>query len=204
MEKDPEKIYIMKGFLPYFRILTAYNFVNFSGHWTWTQMLRKFGQFLFVFIFFGSDVIFNILSHWHYIEKHAAIDPKALPILFIGYQILLTHISGVKNNRLMTDTLYRLQIAIEPRQFITSIDLNIIVEFLNIFNWWIAIFVGTENAEIFKKLEQTHAFITHNFFFKAPILTIFIPCMVAGLFPISYAIVGYPTPDKWIVPIEIQ
>lgn len=116
MERNSRKIQIMKGFLPYFRILKAYNLDTFGGEWA--QISSKIGQLLFVFIFFGSDIIFNILSHWHYVEKRIIVDPKALPILFIGHQILLTHISGVKNNRLMSETLYRLQIAIEQRRFI--------------------------------------------------------------------------------------
>lgn len=108
-----EEVRVMKGFLPYFRLLKVYNVENFCG--SKKQIFRNISELLFVLFSYVSIVIFLTMLYWKYTEERNYMDPRSLSVFLMCTQIIGTHLSGVRNNRLITNTLWRLQNAIEFR-----------------------------------------------------------------------------------------
>lgn len=110
MKEHLQKVHVMKGFLLYFRVLKVYNVERFRG--PSRKIIRNICQLLFVLTLIVSQVTFMFLMYWTYLETR---NPYILSTLSIGYQMSLTHLSGASNNRLISETLRRLQNAINCR-----------------------------------------------------------------------------------------
>lgn len=109
------QMHVMKSFRLYFRVLKVYNWSNFRG--SPNRTLRNVCQLLFVMTLIVCQVAYMILQYWTFFETREALNPYTLPSLSIGYQMLLTHFSGSANNRLISETLRRLQNAIDFRWY---------------------------------------------------------------------------------------
>lgn len=108
-----KEIRVMRGFLPYFHLLKVYNVENFRN--SSRQIYQNISRVIFMLSYYVSDVIYMALLYWKYIEKDNNMDPLPLSLFLILLQMKGTHLSGIRNNRLISNTLRRLQNAIEGR-----------------------------------------------------------------------------------------
>lgn len=113
MTKYFTNIHVMEGFLPYFRVFQVFNAENFHGQSA--QILQNGFLALFVLILVASEMTYMILMFWSYLEKGDYMDPRALPSISIGFQMLGTLLSATRKNRLISETMRRLQRAIKSR-----------------------------------------------------------------------------------------
>lgn len=67
--------------------------------------------------------------------------------------------------------------------------------------------IGTSESkephQIYMDTEASHSFIT-NMMIRFVCSSMAMMYLVAAMFPITYAIFGYPPPELWILPLELQ
>lgn len=62
---------------------------------------------------------------------------------------------------------------------------------------------STQSTAIYHRIEAKHEMVS-RFVFRAFNIGVIAFALISAAFPVSYICFGYPTPDMWILPMEIQ
>lgn len=120
------EIRVLNRFRPYLRVLQAFNHENFHHHdWRSTRRSIYYGCFSFLIGTFTATVIF--LSVWFLIDNDCDFGKLVvlLPLQMSIIQMGLTFLPLVKNNRIINETIERIQLVVEKREYAFRVFLSI-------------------------------------------------------------------------------
>lgn len=206
---NSNKIKILAELNAYLRILTAYNKDNFN-HRHWRCLLHSVFYAICSTMIILLVPVFISLGIWYLLENN--VDLKrfivALPLLLSLLQIEVTFVAMLTKNRVINETIEQLQRIIDQRNNVHPHFTPFILVSMDIISMdFEPIVIGctesTQSWEIYMNVEGKHAVFT-TFLLKISAGIIPILYLTSAMFPISYAIFGYPPPDLWRLPLETQ
>lgn len=124
---NSNRIIVLSAFSPYLHLLKAFNADNFHQK-DWRAMLHSiFDAFISIMIIFLIPT-YCVLDFWNLIDIGAEMSKivVAFPLIISGFQFVLIYIALVLANRTISETIDRLQEAIDRRKYLfcSSIQKN--------------------------------------------------------------------------------
>lgn len=203
MEHRDGKTAILNACQPYLRILQAYNSDNFrKNNWRSSVFYVLLASMLVVLL-----PMLAISAIWHLIEVEADLKHVAasLPLILTLLQVEMTFIAMIINNRAIAETFEQVQKVINQRKIsiIITICRNNHIILSVIFLISIGCCESTHSVLLYRKVESSHS-LFHSYMLKLLLLADVVLFVPSTMFPILYAIFGYPPPNLWPLPVEIQ
>lgn len=208
MEK-PKEIRAFKSLDPYLHILRAYNSENFCQT-NRLYLLKNIGFACVTTIFSSLLPIIIVLATWWLLDRSGVIQHVIViaPIILTLVQMFIKYMALTMKNRVISETIKRLQNAIDTSRY-SSIITNYIYmsQLSHVINILLTFVKGCKNSEqsyhIYQSVEKKHISIA-AVINKVCYILIVITFTGSAMFPISHAIFGYPPPELWALPFPIQ
>lgn len=175
--ENPKKTRALEHFRPYLRLLEAYNSEHFH-HRDWRSLLCRISYALCATAMVLLLPIYVSLAIWHLIET--SVDLKTfvaqIPIQYSLLQMTVILTTLVAKNRTIAETLTKLQHLIDQREFA---------------------------RQIYVYVEKKHGLFS-NWLMRLALVCLAIVYLLITMPPILHAMVGYPPPQYWVLPLETQ
>lgn len=161
-------------------------------------------KYIPLYIVLMMSVAFVMVSLFWFFLDHGFVLSKisyAIPIFIGCSQILLESFPLIMKSGRINETVNRLESVVRTRKF-PLINFNFSrLRFKSFF------FSGCEKSlnayAIYEKCEQENIFIA-TVLFKSVVTALIVMFSINSLLPISYWLIGFPSPELWILPFPAQ
>lgn len=112
------KIQVLVKYRPFARILSVYNAENFRNP-NKSIVLSNIGQAIGFTVLVISLSLIMVSGYWFCVDNKFNVQDisLAVPIIFCAFQMVLTYVSLMLENRIVSRTMDNLQLIIEEREY---------------------------------------------------------------------------------------
>lgn len=203
---NPVRMTILTKFVPYLRLIRAFHPANFRQTTGWRCMHCNIFYALATTFMACSMTIATLLMAWNLLESGG--DTKkllvSLPMVLSMAQVCLTLTAMVWENGTIAAVIEVIRKVVGDRKiFLFHQKLNWIRRIYSQQSFRLGSNESAQSRQIYEQAERKHS-VFAAILEKTLIVGLSAVLLIAPILPISYALFGYPAPDRWTLPLQIQ